>query len=271
MTPLGSCRNGSLHRVRRMMLLAAALFSLALPCASFAQQQALPKPTGKRPLSWRIKTFEAPDRSKWQKPAEVIKALGLKPGMTVADIGAGSGYFTRRFARAVGPSGKVYAVDISKDILDYLKKQSDKEGLHNIVTVLGKPDDPMLPARALDVAFFAATTHHIGHRTSFFKKVYAALKPNGQMAVIDFPPEAHANGWCPHQPSELIPSWEIIREAEDAGFKLDRTYNFIPRQYFIVLDKGEATWHELAGFGETYDSERLALGLEIERLAALRF
>ena len=271
MTTPGSCSNSVLHRARRMMLVAAALFSLALPCASFAQQQTLPKPTGKRPLSSRIKIFEASDRSKWQKPAEVIKALGLKPGMTVADIGAGSGYFTRRFARAVGPSGKVYAVDISKDILNYLKKRSDKEGLRDIVTVLGKPDDPMLPAGALDVAFFAATTHHIAHRTSFFEKVYTALKPNGRMAVIDFPPEAHANGWCPHQPAELIPSWEIIREAEDAGFKLDRTYNFIPRQYFIVLDKGEPTWHELAGTGKAHHPERLALGVEIERLAALRF
>ena len=166
--------------------------------------------------------------------------------MTIADIGAGSGYFTRRFAKAVGPGGKVYAVDISGDILDYLKKRAQKEGLNNIEVVVDKPDDPMLPAGSLDLAFFGEVTHHIAHRTDFFKKIYADLKPDGRMAIVDFPPEAHAKGWCPHPADELVPSWEIIREAEDAGFKLDRTYDFIPREYFIVFDKGAPTWHELA-------------------------
>lgn len=221
-------------------------FSLIVPGVCFAQQKSLPMATGERPLSSRIAIFEAPDRDQWQKPDQVVKALDIKPGMTIADIGAGSGYFTRRFAKAAGPSGKVYAVDISSDILDYLKKRAHKEGLNNIEVVVDKPDDPMLPENSLDLAFFGEVTHHIGHRTDFFKKIYADLKPDGRMAIIDFPPEAHAKGWCPHPADQLIPSWEIIREAEDAGFKLDRTYDFIPREYFIVFDKGAPTWHELA-------------------------
>ncbi len=232
------------------------LLSLILPSPSRAQQQMLPTATGERPLASRIKIFEDPERDKWQHTDQIMQALDLKPGMTVADIGAGSGYFTRPFAKAVGPSGKVYVVDISSDILGYLKKRAQKEGLTNIEIVTDKPDAPMLPANSLDLAFFGEVTHHIAHRTDFFKKVYADLKPDGRMAIVDYPPEAHAKGWCPHPADQLVPSWEIIREAEDAGFKLDRTYDFIPREYFIVFDKGAPTWHELALDGSTLIATR---------------
>lgn len=237
----------SMHPVLRAILACAAIsIAMTVPRSARAQQQSLPRATGQLPLKQRIEIFEAPERAEWQKPDLIVSALDLKPGMTVADLGAGSGYFTRRFAKAVGPTGKVYAVDISADILAYLKQRAAKEGLKNIEIVVDKPDDPMLPANSIDVAFFGEVTHHIAHRTDFFKKVYAALKPDGRMAIVDFPPEAHAKGWCPHPANELVPAWEIIREAEDAGFRLDRTYDFIPREYFIVLDKGAPTWHELA-------------------------
>ena len=225
---------------------AVLLVALALlaPEVAFAQQRVLPAPTGSFPLAKRVHLFEQPGRAKWQKPGRIVKVLGIKPGMTIADIGAGSGYFTRRFAKATGPNGKVYAVDISKDILEYLKNRAQKEGLTNISTIVGKPDNPLLPDDSVDLAFFSETTHHIGHRTEFFRKVRASLKANGRMAIIDFSPEAHGKGWCPHQPSELVPEWQIIREAEDAGFKVDRIYNFVSREYFVVFDKGKATWHE---------------------------
>ena len=220
--------------------------ALVAPDVAFAQQRVLPAPTGSFPLTKRVALFEQPGRAKWQKPGRIVKVLDIKPGMTIADIGAGSGYFTRRFAKATGPNGKVYAVDISKDILEYLQNRAKKEGLTNIRTIVGKPDNPLLPDDSVDLAFFSETTHHIGHRAGFFSKVRASLKPNGRMAIIDFSPEAHGKGWCPHQPSELVPEWQIIREAEDAGFKVDRIYNFVSREYFVVFDKGKATWHERA-------------------------
>jgi arsenite methyltransferase len=226
---------GRLFRALALMV-PVSLFTAGL---SLAQQTALPRPTGNLSLKERIKLLENPSRTKMQRPEEVVKMLNIKPGMTVADIGAGTGFFARRFAKAVGPSGKVYAVDISEDILSYLSDQAKKEKLSNIQTVLDKPDDPMLPAGAIDLAFFSDTTHHVGHRTAFFKKIYEALKPDGRMAIIDFPPEANAKGWCPHKPYELVPAWENIREAEDAGFKLDRTYDFLSRSYFLVFDKGD--------------------------------
>jgi arsenite methyltransferase len=223
----------------RLLALAVAAVAMLGSGWSWAQQTAMPRATGQVPLQARIKMLENPQRNQTQKPVAVLKALAVKPGMTVADIGAGSGYFTRRFARAVGSSGKVYAVDISSDILGYVKARAKKEGMNNIQTVLDKPDDPMLPASSVDLAFLSDVSHHIDHRTAFYKKIYDALKPDGRMAIIDFPQQAHAKGWCPHQANELVPAWENIREAQDAGFKLDRTYDFLPHSYFLVFDKGD--------------------------------
>jgi arsenite methyltransferase len=221
-----------------MLALAALVLRAA---AGLAQQTALPPATGHLPLSARVGAFEAPQRDRLQKPAAIIRALRLHPGMRVADIGAGSGYFTRRFAAAVGPQGEVYAVDIDPDILHYLKERAEKEHLHNIRIVVSRPDDPMLPPGSLDLAFLSETSHHIAHRTSFYRKIRAALKPDGQMAIIDYPPEAGARGWCVHKPAELVPAWENIREAEDAGFKLDRAFDgTLAHEYFLVFDAGNA-------------------------------
>jgi len=110
------------------------------------RQERMPPPSAERPLSYRIERFERPERASWQKPDEVVQALALKDGDVVADIGAGSGYFSRRFAKAVAPSGKVYSVDVAADILGYLRERADQEGLRNIVTVVSRDDDPMLPS-----------------------------------------------------------------------------------------------------------------------------
>ena len=234
--PDRSLRSRTAPRLLGLALAAIVMFGAGW---SWAQQTTMPRATGQVPLNARIKMLENPRRDKTQKPVAVIQALNLKPGMTVADIGAGSGYFSRRFARAVGPSGKVYAVDISSDILGYVTARAKKEGMNNLQTVLDKPDDPMLPAGSVDLAFLSDVSHHIEHRTAFYKKIYDALKPDGRMAIIDFPQEAHDKGWCPHQTNELVPAWENIREAQDAGFKLDRTYDFLPHSYFLVFDKGD--------------------------------
>ncbi len=165
---------------------------------------------------------------------EVVKALELKKGDVVADIGAGTGYFTRRFAKAAAPDGKVYAVDVAADVLGYLKEQAEKQNLHNIETIVSREDDPMLPANSVDLAFFCDTTHHIAKRVDFYRKLSPALKEHGRMAIIDYPPDGPQH---PHNPEELVPRSQVIDEAEEAGFKLIEDFKFLPRHYFLVFQK----------------------------------
>jgi predicted methyltransferase len=193
----------------------------------------MPPPTTARPLAARIATFERPGRDEWQKPVEVIEALHLQPGMAIADIGAGSGYFTRRFSKAVGPAGKVYAVDIDAQILGYLKEKAEHEHLTNITTIVSQPEDPLLPAHSVDLAFFCDTTHHIVNRVAIYRKVAKALKPGGRLVVIDDSPLAPGH---PHQADQLIPRWEAIQEAAKAGFQQVGEFKFLRRQYFLVFE-----------------------------------
>src|SRR5215469_236487 len=173
------------------------LFVLGTACAH--QQERMPPKTQDRPLEDRIKSGERPERASWQKPDEIIQALELKNGDVVADIGAGTGYFSRRFAKAVAPDGKVYAVDVAADGLGYLKERAEKEGLNNIVTIVSREEDPMLPANAVDLAFFCDATHHIANRVNFYRAMAPGLKQHGRLAIIDYGPDAPRH---PHAPEE---------------------------------------------------------------------
>jgi arsenite methyltransferase len=207
---------------------------LLVSALASAQQKSMPPRTQDRPLDSRIETMERAQRDEWQKPDEVVKALDLKPGNVVADVGAGSGYFTRRLAKVVAPAGKVYAVDVAADILAYLKERAEREGLRNIVTIVSQPDDPMLPAKSVDLVFFCDTTHHIDHRVAFYRKLAPAVKAHGRMAIIDYPPDSpHA----PHQPEQLVPRSQVISEAEQAGFKFVKDFQFLPYHYFLMFEK----------------------------------
>jgi len=216
--------------------LASALFLLLAACAHPPQprQERMPPRTQDRPLQDRVKSFERPERDAWQKPDEVVQALALKNGDAVADIGAGTGYFARRFARVVGPDGKVYAVDVAADVLGYLKEEADKEGLRNIVTVVSREEDPMLPAAAIDLAFFCDTTHHIDNRIDFYRRMAPYLKAHGRLAIIDYSPGGEHR---PHPPEQLVPRAQVISEAEAAGFKFVREFELLPYQYFLLFEK----------------------------------
>lgn len=220
-------------RVKRVVgpALLISLFSMG----AFAQQTTMPRPTTARTLESRITGWERAERDTWMKPDEVVRLLELKEGDVVADIGAGSGYFARRFADAVGPSGKVYAVDIDAEVLGYLKDRAAKENIANLVTVVSKEDDPLLPAGAADLAFFCDATHHISGRVEFYRKVAAGLKANGRMAVIDFPPGSPRTG---HAANELIPTAQVISEADQAGFRFVEAHDLLlPGFYFLVFEK----------------------------------
>jgi arsenite methyltransferase len=215
--------------------LAVSLLPLLLFSAfAAAQQTSMPPKSEDRPLKDRIASMERPQRDAWMKPDEVVKALELKNGEVVADIGAGSGYFSRRFARAVAPDGKVYAVDIAADILAYLKERAEKENLRDLVTVVSRPDDPMLSANSVDLAFFCDTTHHIEDRVNFYRALFPAVRVHGRMAIVDYPPDSpHA----PHKPEQLVPRSQVISEAEEAGFKYVKEFKFLPYNYFLIFEK----------------------------------
>jgi arsenite methyltransferase len=216
--------------VTGLLLLAFLVFSPA----AYSQQTVMPPKSEDRPLKDRIASMERAERDAWQKPDQVVKALDLKDGEVVADIGAGTGYFSRPLARAVAPDGSVYAVDVAADILAYLKERADQENIHNIKTIVSHPADPLLPVNSLDLAFFCDTTHHIEHRVDFYRKLFPAVKLHGRMAIIDYPPDSpHA----PHRPEQLVPRSQVISEAEEAGFKFAKDFQFLPYHYFLIFEK----------------------------------
>ena len=154
----------------------------------------------------------------------------------VADIGAGTGYFTMLFARAVGPRGKVYAVDISQRVLEYLQKEARKLDLKNIQTIVSRKDDPLLPEGSVRLAFFCDTIHEISGRVDFYRKVRHALKPNGRLAVIDWTP-ATTRGETPNEASGQVSRDLTVREAEQAGFRLVKEPKFLAKEYFLVFER----------------------------------
>jgi SAM-dependent methyltransferase len=138
---------------KSIWLLAAPLLAGVLASAQVPQQEHHPP----RSTSRYIQILEDPSRDAWQQPQKVVATLGLKPGEQIADVGSGPGYFTLRFARAVGPSGKVYGVDISRAMLDYLANQARVEHLANIQTILARPHNPELPPASVDLIFICDT------------------------------------------------------------------------------------------------------------------
>ncbi len=221
--------------IRRPRVLAALLLAAAATAPAFAAQAAAPGTQMQHrhddPRAY-IASLEDPARDAYQKPDEVMKALALRPGEVVADIGAGSGYFTVRLARAVGESGRVYAVDISPDMVRHLNRRVRAEGLRNVVTVLSDPDDPLLPDASVDRFLIVDTWHHVEDRPAYLERMKRMLRPGGQVVHIDFQKRELPIG----PPMEMkIAREDLMRQMEDAGFRLSAEHAFLPYQYFLVF------------------------------------
>jgi predicted methyltransferase len=183
-----------------------------------------------------IKVFEDRERDAWQQPDKVVRALPIdRRDAVVADIGAGSGYFTRRLAQRV-PEGRVYAVDVDGEFADYLVEHREGWGTPNIEPQLAMYDDPMLPAGELDFVFTANTYAYIRDRVGYFAKVRAALKPGGKIAVIDFRPDATVAEHMAPEPKFRIPRDQAVEELARAGFKVVDEPTFLSKQWFLVLE-----------------------------------
>jgi predicted methyltransferase len=179
-----------------------------------------------------IASLEDPARDGYQKPHEVVMALGLREGERIADIGAGAGYFTLRFAHHVGATGLVVAVDISPEMIVHLNWRVRDTELDNVRTVLALPDDPLLSNASVDCIFICDTWHHIEKRAQYLTTLKKALRPGGQIVIIDFQKKKTPVG----PPMEMrLPRDEVVRELEQNGFRLLKEHAFLPYQYFLVF------------------------------------
>jgi predicted methyltransferase len=175
--------------------------------------------------------FDDPERDAWQKPHQVIEALGLRPDAVIADIGAGTGYFAVRFANMV-PAGKVYAVDVEPGMVRYLAERAKKEKRANLVAVKGAAGDPRLPEKA-DLVVLVDVYHHIEQRERYFRALAASLKPGGRIAVIDFRMDSPSG---PPKSARVAPE-RVKAELAAAGYALAEEHGFLPRQYFLVFTR----------------------------------
>jgi cyclopropane fatty-acyl-phospholipid synthase-like methyltransferase len=175
------------------------------------------------------KDFDDPARDAWQRPDDVVAALGLRPGMTVADVGAGTGYFTVRLARAI-PDGQVIATDIEPDMVRYLGERAQRERLANIRTVLAGAADPNLAAASVDRILVVDVWHHLGDRRRYAAGLAGALRPGGEIAVVDFTAAA-THGPPPEH--RLTPA-AIMADLEAAGLTASVSPVQLPEQYIVV-------------------------------------
>jgi arsenite methyltransferase len=179
-----------------------------------------------------IAMLDDPKRDEYQKPHEVITALKLKAGEVIADIGAGSGYFTFRLAHHVGDAGRIYAVDVSPDMVVHLNRHIRDLKLKNVVSILAAPDDPLLADASVDRFFICDTWHHIENHTRYLALLKKMLKPGGQIVMVDFKKIQTPMG----PPMEMrIDRDDLAKEMETNGFRLDAEYRFLPYQYFLVF------------------------------------
>lgn len=216
---------------------AGAVLAAALVALPLAAQQGRPGSGAGRfgnppDLETYIARLEEQGRAQWQRPDEVVAALGLKAGQTACDVGAGPGYFSLRLARAVGKSGRVYAVDVESVILDALRDRVGQTGLTNITPVLALPHDPLIPPGSCDLILIVNTYHHFPDGPTYLQRLIAALKPGGRIANVDFQKRRTAIGPPPEQ---RLAREDFLKEAAAAGLRLVSEKRFLPYQYFLVL------------------------------------
>ncbi len=205
-------------------------------CVSWAQVNPAPIPEEMHRLHQDSKAYiaflEDPKRDEYQKPHEVIMALDLKEGERIADIGAGSGYFAFRIGRHVGATGRVFAVDISPDMIIHMNRAIRDMGVGNVTTILAPPDDPLLADNSIDRFVICDTWHHIENQTKYLALMKRMLKPKGQVVMIDFEKRELPVG----PPVDMkIAKDDLIAQMRANGFELLKEHTFLPYQYFLVF------------------------------------
>lgn len=228
MTPLFS-------RSRVLMAAAGVVVAAAVAVALVAPQE-------RHPVSGRVIAqtmsvagapwLERPERESEEQPTRAIEALRLRSGMVVADVGAGSGYYTVRLSRSVGRNGRVYATDVQPGMVELLRRRVDKDRLSNVTVVQGALDDPNLPANTLDMVLMVDVYHELAAPQAFMRKIKAALKPDGRLVLIEF------RGEDPNVPIQALHKMtvaQIRQELGADGFDIDRVIDVLPWQHIVTL------------------------------------
>lgn len=178
--------------------------------------------------------LERPERDREEKPAALLRALDLKPGQRVADIGAGSGYFSRRLSPWVGDEGEVLAVDVQPEMIDLLKRDIKERGLKNVTPVLGAVDDPRLPSASVDLALMVDVYHEFSHPWEMLHKICAALKPGGRVVFVEYRAE---DPKVPIKRLHKMTEAQVKKEAEVHGLRWEKTDGRLPRQHIVIFSK----------------------------------
>lgn len=218
---------------------AATVLLCALALVAAAAAEAPPTP-GDRATSHRrfddvaqwSKVFDDPARDRWQRPDKLIGALALRPGMTVADLGAGTGYFSGHLSRAVGPGGTVLAVEVEPALVAHLCTRAEREGTANLVPILASRDNPRLPHAGVDLVLIVDAYHHLDHRRRYLPLLARALRPGGRVAIVDWLPGELPVG---PEPDHKLPAGQVIAEMTAAGFTLLAQPDLLPYQYVLIF------------------------------------
>jgi SAM-dependent methyltransferase len=222
----------SMTKLRIVVLALLLLFQNAAIAQSTGPPPSEQRKTSE-PYTGDLSIFDSPGREERLQINRVMDILGIAPGKSVADIGAGSGWFTVRAAKRVGGGGVVYAVDINPEAIRYIGERAQKEQVQNVKTILGKADDSLLPAGSVDAVLLLKTYHEVAQPVALLRNLRGALRPGAKVGIID----RNGNGEDHGVRREVV-----LGEAKEAGYKLIEQYDFVKgdkMDYFLVLERVE--------------------------------
>ena len=212
---------------RRLLISVLVVLAIAVTAVSpHAQHTRLFRPED-------LSELEGPDRDEWQRPDKIMDALGIGEASVVADLGAGSGWFTIRLARRVGPNGMVYAEDVQRPMIQAIKIRVDRLGLKNVTTVFGTQPDPQLPV-PIDAVLICDAYHEMEQPVPLLRNVAKALRLSGRIGIVDFTKDGGGPG--PAMEERVDPE-AVIRDAQAAGLVLRSRETFLKYQYMLVFEK----------------------------------
>ena len=222
--------------MKRIVLVALVALGLLTPVEARQQRQQ----HGKLFPPENLPQLEGPDRDVWQRPDQIMDALNIAEGSVVGELGAGSGWFTIRLARRVGPNGKVYAEDIQPQMIEVIRRRVPRENLSDKVvdTRLGTAADPKLPVGELDAVLICDAYHEMEQPVALLRNAARALKKDGRLGIVEF---TMAGGGPGPEMDERVDPERVIREASEAGLRLIARPNMLRYQYMLVFAKAEAT------------------------------